>query len=149
MIAFALLASLPAHACWDDAAARYQVNSSLLHAIARTESALNPQAINRNRNGSRDIGLMQINSSWLPVLARHGIAERDLLDPCTNIRVGAWILAQNFQRLGSDWNAVGAYNARTPALRRASTAVCRRSPGSARKSPRVTPFIRAYVFRIR
>ena len=118
-IALALFTSVPAYACWDDAAARYQVNSTLLHAIARTESALNPQAINRNRNGSRDIGLMQINSSWLPILARHGIAERDLLDPCTNIRVGAWILAQNFQRMGSDWNAVGAYNARTPALRRA------------------------------
>lgn len=118
-IAFALCTSLPAHACWDAAAARYEVNSTLLHAIARTESGLNPQAINRNRNGSRDIGLMQINSSWLPTLASHGIAERDLFDPCTNIHVAAWILAQNFKRLGSGWNAVGAYNARTPALRRA------------------------------
>lgn len=118
-IALALFAGVPAYACWDDAAARYQVNSTLLHAIARTESALNPQAINRNRNGSRDIGLMQINSTWLPVLAIHGIAERDLFDPCTNIYIGAWILAQNFQRLGNGWNAVGAYNARTPALRRA------------------------------
>ena len=118
-IACALCASLPAYACWDDAAARYQVNSTLLRAIARTESDLNPKAINRNRNGSRDIGLMQINSSWLPVLTSHGIAERDLFDPCTNIYVGAWILAQNFQRLGSSWDAVGAYNARMPALRRA------------------------------
>ena len=118
-LAFALCASLPAYGCWDDAAARYQVNSTLLHAIARNESNLNPQAISRNRDGSRDIGLMQINSSWLPTLASHGIAERDLFDPCTNIQVGAWILARNFQRLGSDWNAVGAYNARTPALRRA------------------------------
>ena len=118
-IALALFASVPTYACWDDAAARYQVNSTLLHAIARTESALNPRAINRNRNGSRDIGLMQINSSWLPLLASHGIAERDLFDPCTNISVGAWMLARNFQRLGSGWNAVGAYNARSPALRRA------------------------------
>ena len=118
-IACALCASLPAYACWDDAAARYQVNSTLLRAIARTESALDPQAISRNRNGSRDIGLMQINSSWLPVLTSHGIAERDLFDPCTNIYVGAWILAQNFQRLGSSCDAVGAYNARMPALRRA------------------------------
>ena len=118
-IACALCASLPAYACWDDAAARYQVNSTLLRAIARTESDLNPKAISRNRNGSRDIGLMQINSSWLPVLTSHGIAERDLFDPCTNIYVGAWILAQNFQRMGSGWDAVGAYNARLPALRRA------------------------------
>ena len=118
-LGFALCASLPAHACWDDAATRYQVNSTLLQAIARTESGLNPQAIGRNRNGSRDIGLMQINSGWLPALAAHGITERDLFEPCTNIRVGAWILAGNVYRLGYTWEAVGAYNAASPVLRRA------------------------------
>jgi soluble lytic murein transglycosylase-like protein len=117
--ALALCAALPAHACWDDAASRYGVSSALLYAIARTESGLDPQAVGRNRNGSRDIGLMQINSAWLPTLASHGIAERDLYEPCTNIHVGAWILAGNVQRLGYTWEAVGAYNAATPALRRA------------------------------
>ena len=68
----ALLASLPAHACWEAAAVRYGVSSELLFAIARTESALDPQAVGRNRNGTRDIGLMQINSAWLPTLAAHG-----------------------------------------------------------------------------
>lgn len=117
--AMALSASSTGFACWDAAATHYQVNSNLLHAIARTESALNPRAVHRNPNGSRDIGLMQINSSWLPLLERHGISEHDLLRPCTNIYVGAWILAQNFQRLGTNWEAIGAYNARSPALRRA------------------------------
>ena len=112
-------AALPAQACWDDAAQRYQVSSALLYAIARTESGLNPQAVGRNGNGSRDIGLMQINSSWLPTLASHGINERDLFEPCTNIEVGAWILAGNVSRLGYTWDAVGAYNAQNPALRRA------------------------------
>jgi hypothetical protein len=63
-IALIFCTALPAHACWDDAAQRYQVSSALLYAIARTESGLNPLAIGRNGNGSRDIGLMQINSSW-------------------------------------------------------------------------------------
>ena len=111
-------AALPAHACWDDAAKRYQISSALLYAIARTESGLNPQAIGRNGNGSRDIGLMQINSAWLPKLASHGIGERELFEPCTNIHVGAWILAGNVSRLGYTWEAVGAYNAASPALRR-------------------------------
>ena len=107
--ALSLLASLPAHACWDAAAARYGVSSELLYAIARTESALDPQAVGHNQNGTHDIGLMQINSAWLPKLATHGIGEHDLLEPCTNIQVGAWILAGNVQRLGYTWEAIGAY----------------------------------------
>ena len=117
--AISLIAAFPANACWEQAAARYSVSSELLYAIARTESGLNPQAIGHNRNGSRDIGLMQINSTWLPQLSKHGIAERDLFDPCTSIHVGAWILAGNVQRLGYTWEAVGAYNAANPARRRA------------------------------
>lgn len=116
--ALTLAAAVPARACWDDAATRYQVSSALLYAIARTESGLNPLAVGRNRDGSRDIGLMQINSTWFPALASHGIKERDLFEPCTNIHVGAWILAGNVSRLGYTWEAVGAYNAASPALRR-------------------------------
>ena len=117
--AISLFISLPAHACWDAAAVRYGVSSELLYAIARTESALDPLAVGRNVNGTRDIGLMQINSAWLPTLATHGIAEHDLLEPCTNIQVGAWILAGNVQRLGYTWEAIGAYHSASPARRQA------------------------------
>ena len=40
-----------------------------------------------------DIGLMQINSQWI---ARLPVAPETLLDPCTNVRVGAAILAADF-----------------------------------------------------
>ncbi len=118
-IAFSLIAASSAYACWEQAGARYGVSPELLYAIARTESGLDPRAVGHNRNGSRDIGLMQINSAWLPQLAAHGISERDLLDPCTSIHVGAWILAGNVQRLGYTWEAIGAYNATNPERRRA------------------------------
>lgn len=115
----ALLASLvpgsaraQAACTWESVGEKYGIDPRLLYAIAKTESNLNPAAMNRaNRNGSVDIGMMQINSSWLPTLARYGITERHLLDPCTSLEVGAWILAHNMRRLGPSWDAVGAYNA--------------------------------------
>lgn len=109
-----LALALPARACWQEAGSRYRIDPALLYAIARTESALNPAASHRNRDGSIDIGLMQINSAWLRDLAKYGISARDLWEPCTNIHVGAWVLAQKIRKLGMTWEAVGAYNATTP-----------------------------------
>jgi soluble lytic murein transglycosylase-like protein len=120
LAAFALLACGPASACWDEVAQRYGIAADLLYAIARVESDLNPQAVNRShleRTGSYDIGLMQINSRHLARLQGHGIAEADLLEPCTNLQVGAWLMADSFARHGVNWNAVGAYNAACTQLR--------------------------------
>jgi soluble lytic murein transglycosylase-like protein len=137
-------------ACWDDAASRHGVSAQLLYAIARVESDLNPQALNRShqqRTGSYDIGLMQINSAHLPALARFGISESDLYSPCTNIHVGAWLLAQTLARQGFTWNGVGAYNAACTQLkgaachnarRRYAWKVYRRLPASAIPSSRPT-----------
>jgi soluble lytic murein transglycosylase-like protein len=108
---FLLCAPAYAQTCWEQAAQRYGVAANLLYAIARVESHVNPQAVNWThfaRTGSYDIGLMQINSAHLRSLARYGIHERDLYDPCTNIHVGAWLLAQTLSRHGVTWNGVGA-----------------------------------------
>src|SRR5437773_10363573 len=103
VITLSLAPSL-AIACWDEAAQRYGVSPQLLYAMGRVESSLNPAAVNnshRKDTGSYDIGLMQINSSHLPRLARHGINEADLHDPCTNIHAGAWLLADELSRYGA------------------------------------------------
>lgn len=119
------VASLPARAqgtpfdeCFSGAATRYSINKALLIAIAKTESSLNPSVIGPiNKNGTYDIGLMQINSSWMPTLRKYGITNNDLLSGCTSIYVGAWIMANNISRHGATWRAVGAYNASTNSKR--------------------------------
>lgn len=99
-------------ACFKEASERYGVPEHLLRAIAKVESGGLPahKAENRNANGSRDIGRMQINSTWLPTLAKYGITEAHLRDECTSIQIGAWIMAGNASRHGLGWEAVGAYN---------------------------------------
>lgn len=49
-------------------------------AVAKAESGLNPKAINRNRDGSRDIGIFQIND-------HHGWSAEERLDRSKNIRM--------------------------------------------------------------
>lgn len=113
-IAFFLCFSASAFSmCWQEAGEKYGVDPQILYAIAQVESGLNPGAVGKvNADGSYDIGLMQINSGWLPTLRKYGITKDHLLnDPCVNLNVGAWILANNISRLGYNWDAIGAYNA--------------------------------------
>lgn len=99
--------------CWDRAANMFNISPQLLYAIAQQESALNPTAVGRNLDGSKDLGLMQINSKHLPRLRKLGIDEQQLKDPCMSIIVGASILSDMMKRYGYTWEAVGAYNAGT------------------------------------
>lgn len=94
--------------CFEEAGERYGVSPRLLWAIAKTESNFNPTAVNHNKNGSFDYGVMQINSSWYWELGH----ERWMLlnDACYNVNVGAWILSRCVQRHGYTWAAVGCYN---------------------------------------
>lgn len=100
--------------CWDKAAAYHHVDPWLLYSIAYVESNYNAKAINYNKNGSYDYGLMQINSSWFPKLKSLGISVNSLSNKCVSIYVGAWILSKNFKNYGNTWRAIGAYNSSNP-----------------------------------
>ncbi|HQW20913.1 MAG TPA: lytic transglycosylase domain-containing protein [Rhodocyclaceae bacterium] len=98
--------------CWERASARYHVDPTELVAHACVESHLRTDAIHVNANGTEDLSVMQINSGNLPRLARYGITRSALTgDPCLNIHVGAYILAEQKARYGDTWEATGAYNA--------------------------------------
>lgn len=98
--------------CWSEAGDAYSIEPELLYAIAEVESGFNSAAVNYNSNGSKDVGLMQINSFHLPRLQARGITEQRLRDePCLAISVGASILSEFIAQYGYNWTAVGAYNA--------------------------------------
>ena len=113
VLVFACLGIEQAHAfCWGRAGQVHGIEPELLQAIADVESQQRPDAMNKNADGSRDIGLMQINSWHLPRLHAQGITEQRLLDePCLSVEVGASVLAGFISRYGYNWTAVGAYNA--------------------------------------
>ncbi len=104
--------------CFNLAADHYKVPPNLLKAIAQTESKGNKAAINMNKNGTYDVGIMQINSTWIPKLQRAGIERGLLLDPCSNIQIGAWILSDNIKRYGLTEEAIGRYNSSIPEYKR-------------------------------
>lgn len=100
--------------CVVTAAERHSVNPWVLKAILKVESNFKPGALNRNPNGSVDIGMAQINSIHLKELGKYGISDKDLLDPCVSTYVAAWHLAKQYRAHGNTWFAVGAYHSATP-----------------------------------
>lgn len=104
-----------AKAYWDyflEASYRYNVNPYVLYAIAKTESGLNPYAVHINKNGTRDIGIMQINERWVYTLNKSGypITINHLFDPRTNINMGAYVLRLCMNKYGNTWQAIDCYN---------------------------------------
>jgi hypothetical protein len=95
--------------CFDEAAAQHGLSPRLLRSIAMVESGCRPAAVHVNSNGSTDLGMMQVNSSWISKLGLD--TGRLLRDPCYNVMTGAGILRQCVDRYGYTWEAVGCYNA--------------------------------------
>lgn len=102
--------------CWADASKRYNIPVDLLYAIARVETGNKSNLVSpKNKNGTYDIGLMQINSIHLPRLKKMDITKDTLLsDPCVNLHVGAFILSEFITQYGYTWQAIDAYNAGRP-----------------------------------
>ena len=100
--------------CIASAAQFHRVDPLLLKAILMVESRLNPQAVNHNTNGTRDIGVAQVNTIHLATLEKHGIGENELKDACVNIYVGAWLLSKQIAKHGFNWFGIAAYHSTTP-----------------------------------
>lgn len=107
---------IPYQECFTNASQKYGVPEPLLIAVAKVESKFNPKATHYNTNKSFDMGIMQVNSTWLKQLETMGITKDKLYEPCQNIMVGAWILAQKINAYGFTWTAIQRYNGSDPKL---------------------------------
>lgn len=100
--------------CIYHAADKYHLQPKVLAAVLETEGGRNGKA-SRNRNGTYDYGVMQINSTWIPTLRRMGYTRSELLnDPCQNLNAGAWLLKQGINESRYFWVGVGNYNSHDP-----------------------------------
>jgi soluble lytic murein transglycosylase-like protein len=86
----------------------YNVNPLLLLAIAKTESGFNRYAINKNKNGTIDYGMFQINSSNLKRFNIH--PSYVMHDVCYASKIAAYVLSSCIATYGNTWKAVDCYN---------------------------------------
>lgn len=104
--------------CVERVAKAFRVSPVPLYLILDVEGG-KVGGISSNTNGTVDIGPMQINSWWLPKLARFGISRAQLRDNlCTNILAGAWIYAKARASTGTMIQAIARYHSPTPRYQR-------------------------------
>ena len=106
--------------CIIAAASSYRLPQSLILILLRVEGG-QLGAVSPNTNDTVDIGPMQVNTIWVPRIARHWqatpqaayVALRDNF--CANIEGGTWILRQALDEAGGDfWSGVGIYHSHNP-----------------------------------
>ncbi|MCK6418772.1 MAG: lytic transglycosylase domain-containing protein [Alphaproteobacteria bacterium] len=106
-------------ACMMLAAQTYDLPPAVLVGIYKAEGG-QPGMEMKNKNGTYDLGPMQINTTWIPQLAEKWDVSRDTArtwvrdDVCTNVGVAAWILRSHLEETGNITQAIAHYHSRTP-----------------------------------
>jgi len=102
------------------AAQTYNVPPAVMLGIMHVEGGRPGQAVGPNSNGTYDLGPMQINSIWVPQLAKHWKVSTNTAyrmvkdDACVNVNVAAWILRQKLNESGNLTLAIAHYHSKTP-----------------------------------
>src|SRR3546814_5637816 len=113
--------------CVVNASALYQPPEPLVGTILYVEGG-NVGTVSGNKNGTADLGPMQINTSWLKTLApQYGITAVELRsrlvwDGCFNVAIGSWILRHNIDGCGNFWRSE-EHTSELQSLMRTSSAV--------------------------
>lgn len=110
---------IPFYACMVAASAAYHLPVHALPAIQAVEGGYIGAAM-PNKDGSHDLGLMQVNTRWVTPLSRstglppQTVVTRLILEPCFNIVAAAGILRLYIdEEHGDVWRAIGDYHSHT------------------------------------
>jgi hypothetical protein len=105
--------------CSIQAANHYHVPALVLLAVAEQEGGRPGQKV-RNRNGTYDYGVMQINTVSLADLRKFGIHEKHVLAKgCYPYFLAAWRIAGHIKSDSGDiWQRAANYHSRTPYFNR-------------------------------
>lgn len=113
---------VPYLACMLAVSQFYHLPPRVLPSIQVVEAG-RPGTVSRNFNGTADLGVMQVNTRWLPYIARgwhmtpRDVAGRLINDPCFNVAVAGAIMRIYLDELhGNVVQAVGYYHSHTPEL---------------------------------
>ena len=111
--------AVPFLSCMALVAQIYTLPPRVLPAIQRVEGG-QPGLVRTNTNGSQDLGIMQINTIWLPYLSSYThlaaveVRSRLLTRDCFNIAAAGLIMRTYLDETGGDLlRAVGNYNSHT------------------------------------
>lgn len=114
--------TIPFLACMASVAAFYHLPPRVLPSIQAVEGG-RPGLVHVNQDGSRDLGVMQVNTRWVVKLAgQTGMTQADaqqrlLLEPCFNIAVAGAIMRIFLDEAGGDLlRAIGYYHSHRPPL---------------------------------
>ena len=113
---------VPYLACMALVAHLYALPPRVLPAIHAVEGGA-PGVVHRNRDGSSDLGVMQVNTLWVPALERYTrtgaatVRARLLSEPCYNIAAAGAIFRTYLNETHGDlMSAVGDYHSHTASL---------------------------------
>ena len=117
--------AVPFLACMAAVAAFYHLPPRVLPSIHAVEGGF-VGSVHRNADGSEDLGVMQVNTRWVPVLAHYTgdslalTRERLVQNGCFNIAAaGAIMRTYLSETQGNLMLAIGDYHSHTPALNQA------------------------------
>src|ERR1700721_642019 len=92
--------------CINYAATTYKIPAAIILSVIKKEGGKNGQEV-LNKNGTYDLGVLQVNEVWLPTIAPYGYTREDLqFNACKNILVGTWIIAMNLAKNVPPWQSI-------------------------------------------